>query len=170
MATLQEQIDALRGDKVKDPFIDSPDFVKGLFRVVARFDCQIYALLGRPTGDMQAARYYTLPMVVTYKVPYDILAPSGWQIAGMMTRENGDRYALAFVEVKDKRIVHWVRSYPEKKPAKVRGFYCGAPFDDLAATSYYEQVTCEACTGAKKLVDDRSKKLLVLTLKGKVKE
>jgi len=40
---------------------------------------------------------------------------------------------------------HWVCSTPTTKPAELRGFHCGAPFDNSAASSYREQVTCEAC-------------------------
>lgn len=44
-----------------------------------------------------------------------------------------------------KAIIHWVRSEPVNEPAEQRGFACGARFDHATASSYRDQVTCEAC-------------------------
>ena len=44
--------------------------------------------------------------------------------------------------------VHWVRAVPERKSAELRGFHCGAPFDARRASSYRDQITCEACLDA----------------------
>jgi hypothetical protein len=56
---------------------------------------------------------------------------------------------------KPERVVHWVRTFPEKKAAEIRGFHCGAPFDAKCASSYIDQVTCEACNPFHQLEKDR---------------
>ncbi len=93
-----KSIAELRGDPMFDPFVDDLGFEKRLFHALPKRDGTIYKLWVREPGFDEAMPATIFPISVKANEMVEILAPTGWLVAGMIYEPNGDRVAIPFAE------------------------------------------------------------------------
>jgi hypothetical protein len=99
-----ERILQLLGDPVRDPFVEGVDWfnrpipAKALFRMVPQRSGTIRNLWVRTTPAEEPFSSLILPIAIVRAEPCEILAPTGWLVAAMVTIEE-ERWAIPFSEV-----------------------------------------------------------------------